>query len=279
MGKIIKLSESGETFIRSICNGNGTAHVSGGASYVLPYCTPKSTLKVWTSNQNINGGIETDGQLADALIRLYNKYGELYSIDPNIMVAQAHTESGLYIWNYAPNSTASGISQFIVGTIHELIISNNRGEFSNAERQAITKNINGYTFTSSTSQPKDPFLVNNELGRQNREQLHQNTIDNLEIMIKAQFVYMRFISSRCDGLASSALFGYNRGPYYVKGTSYVQAITTAKNVSVGYEKEGIDYVYKIFKLLYTRFGIEYAKLNITQNGLDTFNKKTDPFLG
>jgi len=99
--------------------------------------------------------------------------------------------------------------------------------------------------------------------------LHQNMIDNPEIMIKAQYAYMKFIASQCDGMASSALFGYNRGPYLPVSSSYTKSIAKAiSRFGEGYEKEGIDYVYKIFQLLGNQnykkegwFGYSWLKLN------------------
>lgn len=278
---VIKLRKEGKDFIHSVCNGTGNSKLSGSAkdkkgyeknpTAVLPYCSPLTTVDdEWTSNPDINGGITTDGELAEELIRLYNKYAEIYEMDANILAAQAHQESGFIIWNYAVNSSASGISQFIAAAIYDVIILNKFGGFSIAERQAISKDMIGYTFSSSPSPPKTAYLVDFPLGRQNRPILHQNIIDNLDIMIKAQFIYMKHISKRCDNLASCTLFGYNRGPGYVQSSSYSDAIALASNVSKNYEVEGINYVYRIFLNLYEKFG--YRHLNITDSAAKNFDK-------
>jgi len=274
--RIIELSEKGREFIRKECNGNGKTKLSGKNKYVLPFCSPTTSPdKVWTSNPEINGGITTDAELAEALIRIYNKYAKIYKMDANILATQAYQESAFIIWNYAPSpSSASGISQFLTGTIYEIIITNVYGEFTIAERQAISKNMIGYTFSVDPLPPKTPYLIGNDLGKQNRPIIFQNIIDNPDIMIKAQFVYMKRISKKCGNLASCTLFGYNRGPGYVKSSSYSQAIYFAsKNIKTeNYEYEGINYVYQIFKILYENFGPKYKKLNITKDAAKNFDE-------
>lgn len=278
----IKLTKAGEDFIRSVCKGSGNSKLRGSAvdkrgyrnnpTAVLPYCSPLTTTsKIWISNPDINGGITTNAELAEELIRLYNKYAVMYQLDANILAAQAYQESLFIIWNYAVNSSASGISQFIANAVYDVIIRNAYGGFTSAERQAITKDLNGYVYSSGTP-PKDPFLVDYELGRKNRPILHQNIIDNLEIMIKAQFVYMNFISTRCNKLASVTLFGYSRGPYLLNepSSSYSLWVNAAKNRGNSYEDEGIHYVYKIFTNLYKNFG--YKHLNMTKEAVTTFDR-------
>ena len=278
---VVKLKKEGKDFIRSQCSGTGNSKLRGSAAdkkpyknnptAVLPYSSPLTTTsKVWISNPDINGGIRTNSELAEALIRMYDKYAEIYEMDANILAAQAFQESRYIIWNYAVNSTASGISQFVDNTIYGVIVSNKYGGFTDAERQGITKNMIGYNFSTSTP-PQTPFLVDYELGRKNRPILHQNIIDNIDIMIKAQFIYMKFIGTRCDNLASCTLFGYNRGPYLLKNpsSSYQSWIQAAKEHSSGYEDEGVVYVYRIFKSLYNSFG--YKSLNITKQEMESFD--------
>ena len=274
-----KLSKKGENFIRSKCNGTGTSKLSGDAgdkggykynpTGVLPYCSPLTDVSTpWISNPLINGGVTTNGELGEALIRWYNKYAEEYSMDANIMVAQAYQESAWIIWNYAVNSSASGISQFVAGTFYEAVMKNKRKDFTNAELVALTQNMIGYTYSPGIP-PENPFLVSHELGRQNRPILHQNIIDNPEIMIKAQFSYMKWISTRCEKMASCSLFGYNRGPYLTNSPSYSAWIAAAKSHSNNYESEGITYVYRIFKNLYENFG--YTNLNINAEAAANFD--------
>lgn len=270
MSKYI-LTGKGEDFIIEKC-GTGVSMVQGNNNYVLPYANPPiSPNYIWVSDSNINGGISDNTHLAGELINWYNYYGGLYDLDPNIMVAQAFNESGFKIWNYSKTG-ALGLTQFLAGTLWDVIISNNYGDFTNDERMAITKNIDGYIFSSTRSQPKTPFYTGYDSGRLNRAQLHQNIIDNPKIMIKAQFVYMRHTTKLANGIASCALFGYNRGPDFIKGGSYTNTILdTISRKGFGYEIEGINYVYKIFKLLYDKFGVKYKVLNITDNGKANFN--------
>ena len=293
-----KLSDKGEEAIKAIVNGSGNSYLSGSAkdkvgydgnlTAILPHCYPKTDVNyVWTSNPAINSGIETNDQLAEALILWYNEYaGELdaggFELDANIMVAQAIQESGLKIWNYAVNSSASGISQYIADTVYSSIIRNPRGTFTNDELRALTVNMIGYTHQDDVI-PDDiaPFSVStiakDYLGQRNRPILHQNIIDNPKIMIKAQFDYMKSIGKKCDNVASCALFGYNRGPGYLRGSSYSKAITVASNVKTDYENEGIKYVYNIFKNLYDNFG--YKHLNMTKEAEKSFEPKYTPNLG
>jgi len=268
-----KITKLGEEFIRENCNGTGKSNLYGTNPIgVLPFCDPlTSPNKKWLSNPNINGGIETNDELADALIKWYNEYSKIFNLDANILAAQAYQESKFNVWIYAPNnSTASGISQFLAATIYDVIARNIYGEFTDTERMAITKNMINYTFVSGKTPPKTPFLIDYFTGRQNRSILHQNIIDNPEIMIKAQFVYMKAISKRCDKLASCTLFGYSRGLGYVKSSSYSAAINNATGKGNSYEKEGINYVYRIFKYLYDNFG--YKQLNITDEAAKNFDK-------
>jgi len=276
---VTKLTKLGENFIRSKCSGSGNSKLTGTAddkrgyknnpTAVLPYCSPLTTTsKVWLSNPSINGGVTTNAELAEVLIRWYNEFAEEFEMDANIMAAQAYQESAFIVWNYAVNSSASGISQFVDDAVYDIIMRNSRGGMNTADKEAISKNMIGYTFSAGTP-PKNPFLVDYNLGRQNRPILHQNIIDNPRIMIKAQFAYMKYISTRCDALASCTLFGYNRGPGFVKSSSYPAAIAAAKNMGDNYENEGINYVYRIFKNLYENFG--YKELNITKEAAATFD--------
>ena len=263
--------------------GAGTSLVSGKNGYVLPYSNPATlSSKVWTSNPAINGGITNNAELLEALFGWYDKYGQEFRVNTNILIAQAIAESGLKIWNYASTSTASGINQFTVIATYDYLICNNYGNFTDAERQAISKNLVNYVFKSTGTQPKTPFYTKYTDGKINRQQLHQNIIDNPEIFIKAQCLFMSRLADRSDGVASCALFGYNRGPAFVKGSSYALSIASASKEppnSKGepYEQEGINYVFRIFKTLYDNFG--YRELNITKENRDAFDTKYTPFLG
>ena len=244
-----KITKSGELFMRTIANKNGVnGLIRGKNKYEIPF-----TYDVTLPSELVATIIDDDGnaitnniQFINYLIKLYNKYGELYDLDANILVAQAYAESGYKLWNYAKTSTASGISQFIKSTVKEIIINNKFNItdilFTEDEIDAITKDVD---------------LINYE-NISNRHQLHQNITDNPEIMIKAQFIYMNYIGNKCDYLASSSLFGYNRGHAFVK-KNYKDSIISAANYDLYYEIEGIGYVDKIFKFLIKYFGYNDLK--------------------
>lgn len=80
-------------------------------------------------------------------------------------------------------------------------------------------------------------------------------MDNPQIMIQAQAMYMKYIAGKCNGLASTALFCYNRGMYMTP--TYTQTITkTINRRGEKYIKEGVNYVDLIFKLLVKSFGFK-----------------------
>jgi hypothetical protein len=268
----IKLTSKGESFIKSVCSGTGNSLLTGNKpSYindkssklynpdgVLPFCLPKvSASKVWVASPKDDDGnvITTNEDLGKSLIKWYNHYGSVFAMDSNIIAAQGYAESAYKVWIYPLTSTASGISQFIVDAVYDVIVTNKFASspeyaFTTEEIAAITKGLSGNTQTIST------FSVKYAQGKKNRATLHQNVIDNPKIMIKAQFAYMKYISSLCDGLASCTLFGYNRGPGYVS-PSYTKSIAKATD-SNNYQMEGINYVYKIFNFLgnnsYSKYG-------------------------
>lgn len=243
-----QLTQSGCDFIRDYCKKNYNTLISGKNKYGLPYSRYAYDVdKKWISKAKYDGkSIDNGDMLGNALIDWYNKYGELFKIDPNILAAQAYAESGYKLWNYAKTSTASGISQFIKSTVKEIIINNKFNItdilFTEDEIVAITKDVD---------------LINYE-NISNRHQLHQNITDNPEIMIKAQFIYMNYIGNKCDYLASSSLFGYNRGHAFVK-KNYKDSIISAAKYKLYYEIEGIGYVDKIFKFLIKYFGYNDLK--------------------
>jgi len=258
-----QLTEEGKKFIRKACETGSNSLLQGKSSAkikdqtsryynpdgVLPFCSPAtSPTKIWISNAKYNGNFLTsNSQVGEALIDWFNKYSKIYGMDANVMAAQSFQESRYTLWAYPLISTASGISQFDSASVFDMVIKNKHPEitplFTQAEIDAITANVDGNKYDYAT------YNVGTTLGKQNRPIMHQNIIDNPEIMIKAQLRYMKYISKRCNSLASSALFGYNRGPAYAK-PSYTESISVCTaNEKAGYEEEGIDYVYKIFNYL------------------------------
>jgi hypothetical protein len=244
------LTEEGKKFICKICEGTGNSKLRGKNKYTLSYASPAvSPDKIWISNAKYNGKLlTTNAQLAEALIDWYNKYGNIYQMDSNILAAQAYAESKYTIWTYAPSpSTAGGISQFLTGTAFEIMISENGGKgsyvkFTPTEVAIMTAGING------DKNDIDSYVVSTTLGKQNRARFHQNVIDNPDLMIKAQFRYMKMIANNHNSLASNVLFGYNRGPGYIK-SNYTDSIKTAAQHATNYENEGVGYVFRIFHIL------------------------------
>ena len=243
-----KLTDLGKKFITNVCSANGRALLDG-KNGILPYCQPPSTDKIWYSNAYYNGvAIADNNALGVALIDWFNKYGDIFQMDANIIAAQAFVESAYRVWWYLQDNTASGIAQIKSPNIYNIIVNNEYAEkelyrFSDAEIAAITQNWTGSINDSNT------FDVEFLNGRINRPVLHQNIIDNPEIMIKAQYCYMKFISKKSEGIASSALFGYSRGNELVF-PSYSRSIDAAvSKYGDGYQLKGVEYVYEVFRLL------------------------------
>lgn len=266
------LTEKGKTFIRNTCNTTGTRLFTGSHNYKLLYASPVVDAgHVWTATPKDDEGntIATPAALAENLIFWFNKYAQSYSLNANVIAAQAYRESGYILWNFPPNSDASGISQFIMATTHYVVISNKDGSFNNSEIEAITYNL------PHSGRDYSVFDKTILKGKENRQQLHQNIMDNPAIMIKAQCSYMNFIADRCNDLASSTLFGYNRGHGLLDDT-YTKSIIKAKNYSKNYELEGIKYVELIFKTLFYDFGLSELKMNepFTQFDADVVEGET-----
>jgi hypothetical protein len=286
-----KLTVEGKDYIKTACNGNGNSLLSGKSIYkitdtkseyynpnaVLPLFYPRpprtsiaeynawiNNIVTWISNPAINGNITTNSQLGDAIIKWYDKYGEIFQMDANVLAAQTYQESKYCVWAYPLTSTAAGISQFTSDTVIDIIIKNkhtkeieatlpktdpNLLKFSDAEIAKITKNVTGEIKDNAT------YDIGSTLGRENRPIMHQNITDNPELLIKAQYRYMKYIASKCNSLTSATLFGYSRGPYGYAYSSYILAINKAsQHAPVGvkkepYEDEGINYVFNIFCIL------------------------------
>lgn len=259
MGK--KLTEEGKKFIRTVCSGTNSSKLVGKNSYNLPFSTIENTETVFKSNAIDQFGkpIITNNQLAEALIFWFNKYSEIYDLDANIIAAQAYAESAYNVWTYAPKpSSASGISQFIGAAFFDVVIRDFGPEphFSLEEKNKLTQNIINPTLITSYTK----FNTNSD-ARNNRKFLHQNIIDNPELMIKAQCKLMKYISNRNNSLASSTLFAYNRGSGY-KSNDYLSLVKyVANEKGSDYIKEGINYVEKIFGFLGDKNNTKVANLN------------------
>lgn len=242
-----KIKQAGEDFIITLANKESSSNSwLEGNNGKFPFSVNVSDTKWWKSNCKDRSGnsIYNNSKLAEALIDYYNYYCEIYELDANILAAQAYQEGRFKVWIYNNSvSSASGTVQFLMIAIYDIIVLNNYSptpKFTTDEINRIIHNITD-PYEKSSYQPGD----SNYVARLNREQLHQNFIDNLDIMIKAQCRYMKYCSNRADGIAASALFGYNRGPAYIKST-YTD---TVNNYSGNNIKEGLEYVRYIFGYL------------------------------
>jgi len=264
---IRKITKEGEDYIRTECSRNNK--ISGKISKPLPFTYPPvSKEKIWYAKVyriDNNELVDTNEKWADYLIFLYNHFANLYDIDPNILAAQAYIESHYILWNYAQTSSASGISQFISKTIFGVIIKNRTGRgdpFTIEEKNKITYNFNINPYYNDGDEHKlNSFTYNaSAKGKYYRELLHQNIINNPDIMIKAQFRYMKYISTKTNNLASSTLFCYNRGHAFAKNTYSATVKDCENRFGSNYIIEGVNYVDKIYAVLGDKNGDIFPKV-------------------
>lgn len=273
-----KITKQGEKFMKTIGENNGeNGLIRGKNSYEVPF-----TYDVTIPSTLIAGIVDEEGymifnntQYIEYLIRIYNHYAELYDLDANILVAQAYVESGLKVWNYAPYpSTATGLTQFLIGTMAEVVIKNKyiaEPKFTQSEIDKMILNFeqpyneNSYKVGGSRDirEGEDNFLTRSR-SRKNRYYYLLNAMNNPDLMIKAQCRYMKYIASRNNNLASNTLFAYNRGSSY-RADTYTGIINIVKNKKgENYIDEGLKYVEKIFGIL----GDEFNKYtNVKPNGI------------
>jgi len=234
-----KLNEKSKAFIASKA-GKSNSFLKGKNRYKLPYST--DTGQTFQASITYNGKqILTDADFVPVLYDLIDKYSNLYELDANIIAAQTFRESGYRIWDYSQTG-ALGLSQFTPSTIFEIIVKNNK--FSSSLLKFTDEEINKIT----NGIGKDSSSIRST---SNRLKLHNNIMNNPEIIIKAQCYLMNYIGSRNNNLAASALFAYNRGSA-LKSNSYPEIIrkcTLPLN-------EGINYVYEIFKILKNNMGYD-----------------------
>jgi N-acetyl-anhydromuramyl-L-alanine amidase AmpD len=236
------IRKEGETFINQVCINGGSDLLKGKSS---SSSLSKETTIVY------KGSVISDGKtLAIALINWFNKYANMFDLDANIIAAQAYAESNYVM--YANSGAATGVNQFQYLTIYGVVVTNNGKailENSNTsmtigEIDVITNGLKNPNIKESydlkSSDPTD--------AKYNIPILHQNVVDNPEIMIKAQCYYMKFFADKCDSLASSTLFCYSRG-WYMDNT-YSKVISKCKaDKSDIYLEEGLNYVARIFGIL------------------------------
>jgi len=269
MGYSKAITKEGVDFITHVCtvgmtgDKHGNTLLKGKNSYRLPFCFQPQASQVWTCDIKIPNSygmlpVTTGNDLAQALIYWFNTYAQMFDLDANVIAAQAYAESGYYMWNYAGgDSTASGVNQFLSSTVYEVIVKNSGKQYTHVNYftpEEVAKITNGLTqgTIEGSYQPggnTDAPSPAHQVTWNNRPILHQNIINNPDIMIKAQCLYMSWISSRCNALTSSTLFGYSRGPGYSLKTYTDSIQLCASKVSQQALQEGLNYVLKIFGVL------------------------------
>jgi hypothetical protein len=260
-----ELTSQGKDYIKNSVNADclsGKKTMPGVSfdKYISVYGeNPGSKNFIWKSKT-----ITNPATLANKLIEWYDKYAKIYSMNANVLAAQSFVESKYKLWDFSigkDESTntqypaAMGLTQFVKITMNGIASHTDSYNgitpvFTNAERNVL------YKYTSSTEYDK-PIML-------------QNMMDNPELMIKAQCMYMKYCANRANGLASSALFGYNRGDGYISKISYTDTIQNCKNdkrKKLSYFEEGVSYVFKTFAVL--------GDIN-NQTG---FNKGIDGYFG
>ena len=255
---LIKNNKSGELFMRTIANKNGVdGLIRGKNKYEIPFLMMLHIIRTAATIIDDDGNAITNNiQFINYLIKLYNKYGELYDLDANILVAQAYAESGLKVWNYAPYpSTATGLTQFLFSTMYEVIVENKYGstpKFTEAEinrmiinfEQPYNKNSYQVGVSENIKEGEDNF-INRSRSRKNRYFYLINAMNNPDLMIKAQCRYMKYIANRNNNQPNT-LFAYNRGSSYYSDT-YTGIINLVKGKKGDdYIDEGLKYVENIW---------------------------------
>jgi len=247
-----KLTETGENFIKEIAKRltstqGSTSMIKGKNSYNLPFSDKSNEVITWVCNIP---NVTTNAQFALYLINEFNNNAAIYGLDANIIAAQAFQESGYKAWNYAKTSTASGISQFIMLTVYDVIY--NRRFITGDDKAKLISGMEQPELDTSWIGVvgKGKYTAaDRERQYRNRAILHQNICNNPDVMIKAQCALMNWIAGRNKDLASSTLFAYNRGSG-LKGDNYIQIVNyTAKRFGNDYIKEGCNYVTSIFGYL------------------------------
>lgn len=254
-----KLTDTGKKFIKHVVSvqqnklsGNKTMSGVNFSRYFEVFNIPSNT-NVNNFEWKMRRNSMTVDEFSNNLILWYDKYSSIYGLDANILAAQTYIESTYRIWDFSSKinrktsepyfPAALGLTQFVPKTIKD-----NLNALSNDEIDKITY---GLTDTYKSEFYEDSLNPDAQL---NLPILLQNLIDNPEIMIKLQSYYMNRCAILANGLASSALFGYNRGIGLISNKSYTETINNAKNFGIrknnsGYYEEGVDYVFKIFSIL------------------------------
>lgn len=252
------LTKTGKEFIRTICNGEGNNLLNGSNKYRLIFTDDGDNTIYNASPKDREGNtITTDSQLGESLIYWFDLYSELYELDANIIAAQAFIESKYVLWAFPHphlNSSAQGITQFISSSLYDTAIGN-KGISSTISILFTEEEINRLTDGLTDPKLQSSYIyVNNSGGEStalnNRLPLFQNCLDNPDLMIKAQCKLIKGISVKAGDNAASALFGYNQGPSYVRGT-FTSTLKNAEPNTLPLSKynDGLEYVNRVFRVL------------------------------
>jgi len=271
----ILLKPEGKTFIKEMgkkwteINGSRSM-IEGKHNYGLPFSSVKTDPSIiWKANViDYNGNIIVNNtQFAEFLIQSFNNNAQFLNLDANIIAAQAFHESKYKTWEFAEDSDASGISQFRMITVYDSIYNKNKNFLGTDEKNKIIKNLELPDQPTSWHGVKTVYTpVDIERQEKNRTILHQNIIDNPDIMIKLQSSLMSYISNNNGNLASSSLFAYTTGSEN-KSKNYVELINiTAKNSGNERAEDGVNYVEKIFGYLGDRYHTKKIKLEDITKG-------------
>ncbi|GAG03558.1 unnamed protein product, partial [marine sediment metagenome] len=151
-------------------------------------------------------------------------------------------------------------------TFYDIVVSNritNVSPLSNSEKETLLAGLtNPYSAESYKARQNS-----NTVAKENRPILHQNIIDNPDLMIKAQARLMAHIAIKTKNLASSTLFGYSRGQAYAYST-YTESVRRCQAAEDSkYVEEGTTYVTKIFGILGDpENGLDGDGRNVLQKG-------------
>jgi N-acetyl-anhydromuramyl-L-alanine amidase AmpD len=265
MRKNTVITQEGKKFITQVVALEGDKLLQG-TNGPLPFSddgTGNKVNKTWVVNATASDGKSLNvSNLAQSLIDWFQKYGDMYELDPNILAAQAYVESGYRLWYYSKTTTASGLLQFKMLDIFSLVI-NNFGaggplywseENLNAYRP-LSSIVNGLEqeLAVSSYEPDSGAPGTKTVASKNRAILHQNIIDNPQYMIKAQARYMRYFAENCGKLASTSLLCFRAGAKYATDT-YSRSIEKLlkdydNDVNNPTVKNALDYVLTVWGVL------------------------------
>ena len=256
-----KLTKTGEEFIKTICSGNSNSLLKGKYKYNLPFSISSNSSVTYESiiKDHIGGNVSNNTQLGEELIYLFNKYGEINGIDSNLLAAQAYADSGYRTWHYNQFDSGSGIVNLQSIRVFTNIVKSAQPETFEGLNNISFEDWEISLITNGLTNPLDEISylyrgskINNEsliIAERNKTQLHQNVINNLDIVIRAQANIMSEILTRNNGIVANALFAY--ATYWMLvGKSYPDMVdTVGREYGDNMIKKGTDYANLVFRIL------------------------------